>query len=289
MEEEKVVVVPVVAEVPAVEAAPVETLVEETEPEIAHEQPAGTVFDLSFPDFVPASEQTPERMALLDSFSGVAPSAGMNAEDASSAVAAFVDVATSIPSNLDVEHATIEEVVSEMQSMYGEGEATSIINRAQNYTAKWPALKAWLESTGLGNDPAVIATLAFAQGGTLRCSPAQAQARIDKLMKDGTSAYHSSDSKKRLLAVAEVQILSRIAERGSLSPEAILNNDARGQRPTPFVSVRATNEGRSVAANATTARAELATMMKKGTPLMDGSHRDHAAAVKTYLALLAKI
>jgi len=251
------------------------------------EQYEGEPYKLSWPEYMPISEQTPERQALLDSFATMAPEAGLPAAFAQGAFEAYLDVTTAIPYSMDIAYATPEDGQAEMVKLFGQEAAENLIDRANRFTKQSSALSDWLESSGLGNDPAVITTLALAQRGHLGASPAQAKERIESLMNDPKSAYHSTDKQQRLLAIAEIQILSRIAHREG-GPEEKLNAAASGQ--TKFVSPRASNEAaiaETKAKSATEARREIAKMMtEKGGPLVSSGHPKHREAVQRYHELL---
>jgi hypothetical protein len=152
---------------------------------------------------------------------------------------------------------------------------------------------AYLEETGLGNDPRAL--IALANLGDYLKTPGEARRELDRLM--ASKDYTSQDKGKRALVIARVQALSRVANRAVASPEEPLNAIARGQKQTKFVSPRATNEASATAAAAaiaataaTNARTELGKMMsdRKGD-LMNSGAPGHKAAVEKYMSLLKQI
>jgi len=77
-----------------------------------------------------------------------------------------------------------------------------------------PKMKAFLDSTGLGNDPSVLYALAAFKRGDLKLSPEKAQAELDKLKgEDLRSAYKNADHPGHKSAVAKANILYRIAAK----------------------------------------------------------------------------
>src|SRR5262252_9939639 len=77
----------------------------------------GEGYDLKFPDYLPISEQTPERTEVLRSFAAMAPEAGLPADFAQSAVDAYMDVAVAIPYSMEIEYATPEDAHTEMERL----------------------------------------------------------------------------------------------------------------------------------------------------------------------------
>jgi hypothetical protein len=237
---------------------------------------------LAVPEWLPISEQTTERMAWVEDFSAVAARAGLDQNRSQQLLEAVIDFGTAVPYSIDLAYVTPEEAAQEMERMYGEGPAAALIASAKKYTKTLgPEVRAYLDRTGLGSDVATVSALAFAGDGWFEKTPAEADAAIRALMENPKSDHFSADSKKRLLAVAHVQILSRIKYREVVDPNELLRQD---------VARRARPDEDATAAQLAQARRESADMLAdRAGPLMNAGHRDHAAAVARFHELTARL
>lgn len=123
------------------------------------------------------------------------------------------------------------------------------------------------------DDVAVLTCLALGETGIFRLSSAQAADTIKNIM--ASKDYNSPDSKKRLLQVARVQILSRIAGRDSQDVPAPV------KKQEPMVQTGASTTA--------TVRSEVSKMLADRThPLNDANAPGHADAVRRFHELTAK-
>src|SRR5207253_638223 len=135
----------------------------------------------------------------------LAPQAGIDSATAQGVLDVAVDAAVALTYSIDLGHTTPVDAQAEMNRLYGDKVAAGLITSARSYVKARPALREYLDSTGLGNDPAVLTALAFAGTGLLASTPAQAKDGIAKLM--ATPEYARGDK----LTLVKVQALSRIA------------------------------------------------------------------------------
>jgi hypothetical protein len=144
-------------------------------------------------------------------------------------------------------------------------------------------MQRYLDDTGLGNDPGVLTVLAFCEQGLLTLKPDAAQQQINEIMKSPKYASPSRDSKERLLEVAKLQILSRIAHR-ERSPAAVGRNPlAPSRTPAQAQAGQAARE-----TSQAQARAEAEAMLaEKNRPLMNSGHPGHAAALAKWQKLIS--
>jgi hypothetical protein len=267
----------------AEEAAPVESEL----------QPSHEPYELRMPDFLPLKEVTDERQTLFDDWRHVAPACDVDSNAAQGLVDAAVDAATQLRYDApeDADGARVE-----MARLFGEESAKNIVARAQKYVREHDAeglLSEYLDTSGLGNDPAVLVALAFAQGNWFSkgATPAWARAELDKVM--ASKEYQSSDK----LAVLKTQVLSRIAYRDAAGPEDQLAAAARAQLASKSTSAAPASKPAASAAPAANtapqsdadARKELAGLMKNGSALYSTTHPDHANAVRRFHELARRV
>jgi hypothetical protein len=227
---------------------------------------------------VPSKYIDEQRTEWVSGFEGAAAQSGIKQASAQTLVDAFTDVATAIPYSIEHEHATPEDAAAEMEKMYGPEQAQTLIRDAQRFFKRLGApMQKYIDETGLGNDPGVLTVLALGQSRLFNLSPEQAQAEITKITSG--KEFFSDDPKTRLLQVAKVQILGRIANRET----------ATVKPPQPPV----TPQGKAVAATEAArveARAEAARMMaEKDGALMNAGHPQHQEAVQKWHALVARL
>lgn len=232
---------------------------------------------LVVPEFLPASEMTDERSAFLSEFSHVTAQAGVSSEIAQSLVDAYVDGATMLNYVWDGQHASADDAQATLDQLFGPEVSKTVIKSAQDFTRGKEALRTWLDSTGVGNDPAAVWALANAH---LSRMPAdEAQHVLKETM--ATDAYRQGN-REVLLAV---QALARAAHRGERSQDQILADAARAQ-----VAKQERAAGQQAAAVSTQdARSQMAKLMEKGSPLYEAGSTGHADAVRQFHALAAKL
>jgi hypothetical protein len=245
------------------------------------EKPEGETadaYELQVPEFVSQKEVTEERQSYVTEFQQLAPEVGIDAATAQGLLDVAVDSAVALDYTANPE-ATAEDARAEMTRLFGEKAAKGLIVNAQKYAhARGEAFMTYLDTTGLGSDPAVLVALAFAESKYFTYKPAEAQEQIQRLMT--TPEYSKGDK----LVQIKLHVLSRIAHGGQSENEQLA---AAAQAKASERAVKPTTgaDGKPV----TDARTELATLMKKDSPLMQAGHRDHAAAVKRFHELAAKI
>lgn len=169
--------------------------------------------ELTIPTFIPLSEQTPERSAMVEEFSRVAPSAGLNAETSQGLLDLVTDAATMLTYQPVDQHTTAEDTFAALEQTFGREAAVGIANRAQRFVAQHKGLGDYLDRTGLGDDLGVVVSLSLAQQGVLAHTPEKAQAEISRLMQ--TDAYRRGDKQALLM----IHALSRIANKGEAKKE----------------------------------------------------------------------
>jgi hypothetical protein len=284
-----------VAPQPAVQAEPVEAkpeakVVSEEKgtPDAAHRQysSGGEAYELEVPADVDPKYADHEVGEVVKDFAFVAHNAGLSQSVAQEVINSYVDAASML--GVDTEWTgDRDDATATLRGLWGANFTAMMDIVVANVGSLGEGFERFLDESGLGNNPAAICALANLAD--YQKSPAEAKRELDRLMS--LKDYTSQDKSKRQPIVARVQTLSRIAARGTASPEGRLNAIARGK--TPFVSLRASSEAASAAGKATDARdarAEVAAMMtEKNGPLMNNGHAGHAEAVKKYMALIAKL
>lgn len=235
------------AEAPAPEVAPVvpapapapekpevkPELVEGEQPEVGTSEPVvpAAPYELKVPDFIPLGERTPEREAYISEFAQVAAEAGLESRHPGLAQA-LLDQAVEAATTLGVytapdEHTTAEDAFQTMGQMFGKDGAGIVADAQKTVRALGPQFAAYLDRTGLGNDPAVL--VALSQAGYLGLSPEQAREQLAATMQ--TKEYRRGDK----AMVLKVGALSRIANRTdeNESLQALEEFKARQAAPTP--------------------------------------------------------
>jgi hypothetical protein len=265
--------------VSSVQPSEKETLADEPAVEEVTPGVAVAPYALAVPGDIPLSEHTESRTAWVEGFQTEAAKSGVPASVAQTMLEAAIDVAVGVPYSYDPDFTDAADAEANLTVAYGEEIAKSVATLAQRYSARMgPAFQSWLDS-GPGNDVAVITALALAENGTLSVTPALAQQRINEAMTNPKSGYNSNDPKRHRLAVAEVQILSRIAHRDSA--------EVASSRPTPKAVEPMVQTGASTTA---TVRSEVNKMLGDSKHALNvASHPDHAKAVKRFHELTAKL
>jgi hypothetical protein len=237
-------------------------------------------YTLQTPAFVPMAEQTEERQGFVNDFSAMAPSIGIEASHAQAILDVAVDALTALGGDysrsFELEHATAEEGYSEMVRLFGEDRAKGVLTNCHRYVEAHGGdrLRDWLDTTGLGNDPAVIVALATANTGWFSATPEQAQQRIDELMK--SEEYRRGDK----LAMVRLHMLTRLAHRDALSAGDRLNAAALERQMTQPAAPAAGSDAE--------VRARIAKLLDPKGELLAGGP-GQAAAKQEYFALLAKL
>jgi len=256
---------------------------EETPPAAEEQQPPAdgenaAPYELRVPEFVSQKEITEERQSFVAEFQQLAPQVGIDAATAQGLLDVSVDSAVALDYVPKVD-ADRDDARLEMQKLFGDA-GKNLIKRAQIYAqARGSALQDYLDSTNLGNDPSVIVALAFAEAGYLTQTPEQAKENLSKVM--ASKEYLAGDP----YTIVKVQVLSRIAHRGTQSANDQLAAAAKSQAaklaaPKPAAGAQSDGD----------ARATLAKMMsEKGGPLLNAGHPEHAAAVKKFHDLAGRI
>ena len=269
-----------------VEGTPDQVVEGQGEQQEQEEQPraSGEPFQLEVPGDVPMRLVSDQVTETVTSFSGAAHQAGLSREIAQEMVDSFVDAASVLGVDSRFE-GDAEDTESTLRSLWGNNYDATIKTVRANVRSLGENFAQYLEDSNLGNDPRAL--LALANLADYKLSAKAAQQELDRLMT--TPDYSSPDKQKRALVLARVQVLSRVANRGSESPETRLNTIVKPKEVSPgtanFIADRVAK-----VTTASEARATVGKMMQdKRGPLMNSGHRDHAAAVKEYLALLAKI
>src|SRR5262249_44577590 len=147
--------------------------------------------ELEVPIEVPQQffEQTSENIAAVSS---IAKEIGMPTETAQGLVDYAVALAVSDSSGVSLEDP--DACVTVLTHRYGRDEAQKIINDAQAAVRKLgPKAAAYLNATGHGNSPAVLAALAALHRGDLRMSPAKAKLALDEMRKDPRGPYRNAN------------------------------------------------------------------------------------------------
>ena len=166
-------------------------------------------YELEVPSYVPASEIHPAAQGVLAEYSVLSKELGIPSDQAQQLLETFVDGRLALPSGM-YPGTNANECTSILRRARGRefDPTTKILRDAAQ--AMGPKFMAWLEreqpdGSTLGNDPAVAqAVLAYAKGLT-RLSPAQAQAALDKVLKDKAHPYWQGNPN----AVAEVRELRK--------------------------------------------------------------------------------
>ena len=255
---------------------------EQAEEQQQEEQPqAETVpHDLKVPEFVSAKEITPERESFVSGFAQIAPQAGIDAPMAQNLLDLAVDAATALPYQALDADADPEDARAAMYQLFGEENGKNLIQRAQLYTrARGDAFASWLDETGLGSDPAVLVSLAFAHANYFSFTPAQAQEQISKIT---TSPEYQRGGDP--LSTIKLHVLSRLVAKEAPSQEQQLAAAAKEMQAKRAAAAPAA----AAPAAAQDARAELAALMKQDS-LLNAGHPDHASAVKRFHQLASKI
>jgi hypothetical protein len=266
------------------EAAPAGKTQQQTEtaPVPAPEPIQSEPYTLEVPPFVSQEARSEAREGWFGEFERVAPSVGITQSDAQGLIDMTIDAAVHLD-YVGNEDATAEDATLEMQKLFGDKAAANIIENCQRYVkSKGEVFSDWLTETGLGNDPAIIVALAYANMGLFNpsISTQVAQAELTKTMQ--SPEYMKSDK----MALLRVQLLSRIVHRNALGEEQQLMAAARARQQELAAPPR---ENPLPKGNAAAARKEMASLMRASSPLFVASHPQHAAAVKRFQELSRSI
>jgi hypothetical protein len=214
-------------------AAPPTAGAERAEGELAIE---GEGYPLTFPDGLPSTLVTEDATAMLSEFGVLAKSVGVSQTEANQFVRLYTEVATSEAHAVDAGNP--DSVRGWLRERWG-GEFDARLNKVHATVHKLgPKFSAWLNATGLGNDPAVLVALAEYGAGTSKLPKAEAQRQLDTIMGDPKHPYwHGSKSavdRVRLLSEAAYAETSQEVERervrkleDSDSPTARLDRDIK--------------------------------------------------------------
>jgi hypothetical protein len=148
-------------------------------------------YSLTLPEDLPREMVTEETTALLGDVAGFAHEAGVAVGEAQRLVEQYVSFAMSgrMSANLDNED-TCRGVI---RSLWGKQYDANLMKVQQTVEKLGPKFSAWLNGTGLGNDPAMLQTLLhYASGGT-RMSKAAAEKELAAIKADKTHPYWRGD------------------------------------------------------------------------------------------------
>lgn len=143
-----------------------------------------------------------------------------------------------------------------------------------------PAFSSFLEESGYGNNPAVIETLARYGAGELSLSKADAQRKLDAINGDRTHVYwrqHNLPPAERRRLAAEMQAL---VDAAGEPDRAESSNDLVAQVRDEEARTKTKSDARTEA---------LKMMADREGALMNKNHKGHAAALKKYHTLLARL
>jgi hypothetical protein len=142
---------------------------------------------------------------MLGEFGILAKAAGVSQVEADHFVKLYVDVATTEAHAVD--RSSPDSVRGWLKERWGE-EYGPRLQRVHSTVGKLgPKFAAWLDATGLGNDPAVLVALAEYGAGTSKLSQADAQRELSAIMTDPKHPHwHGSKA-----SVDRVRLLSEIA------------------------------------------------------------------------------
>jgi hypothetical protein len=212
------------AKAPAAGAPAPEAKAEPTKPD-AQQQPAAEQekpaqpaaverYELAAPADVPAKFHTDENLEALASFNAAAVGAGLPQQTAETLLSAYVDAQTvfdyGAPSQFSTgEEYTPDDAVRVLQGFWGDAYSTKIAEAQKNAKALGNGFLDWLDSSSMGNHPAVLVVLSNL--GDTKLTKEQATAELQKLTGDAKSDYYSGDARKRQAAVLRAKVLGRTA------------------------------------------------------------------------------
>jgi hypothetical protein len=188
------------------------------QPRDQQQEPGAEGHELEVPIEVPRDhfEQTEANIAEVSS---IAKEIGMSRDDAQGLVDYAVALAVSDQSGVNLEDPDACLVV--LNRRYGNDEAAKIVADAQAAVRKLgPKAADYLDQTGHGNSPAVLAALAALHRGDLRMSPQKAQAVLAEMQKDSRGAYRNASHSGHKAAVDRASLLYQIIGRAEAKAEA---------------------------------------------------------------------
>lgn len=181
-------------------------------------QPGAEGHDLEVPAETP-QQFYEETEANVQQASMIAAELGVPREEAQGLVDYAVGLAVSDPSGVNLEDRDACMVV--LSNRYGGDETAKIVEAAQKaVTRLGPKAAKFLDSTGLGNSPAVVAALAAYERGDLRLSPEKAQAALTELTKDPRGAYRNANHSGHKAAMDRANLLYQIIAKGDAKKES---------------------------------------------------------------------
>lgn len=247
------------------------------------ERPAedvGAAYSLEVPGDLPPRATSDADLAVLADAATAAHEAGVPQAIAQLAVETFVDHVASMGA-IDASHYDAHDAARYLRAEWRDGFESKLQRVHRTVARLGPKFADFLKRTNLGNDPRMIAMLADVDD--LKRSKSDAQAELDKL-KDSKSDYFSPEAWKRQPAVARMKALGRIVHRGERSDDDVFRENVQKKVQTQLSAASG-----SVAV-VSTARKELNAMLAdRGSALNNLNHPDHAAAVKRFQVLAAKI
>lgn len=229
----------------------------EIKPEVEEQaevrEPSDVPVALQIPEFVSTKEQTPERQQYVQDFARLAPGSGLDGETAQGILEMITDAATLLPYEIEHQYVTPDEARAEMHTLFGEKQGRELLVAAQSYYKTLaPELQSYLDESGLGSDPSVLASMALAKGGWLKLSPVEAAATVQRLMK--TPAWAAGDR----LTMLKIHVASRMAERGEPAPSAGVAMGAAAGKANAAKQDAAKSELRELAAKKSMTEADRA-------------------------------
>jgi hypothetical protein len=188
---------------------------EEVGPSADGEQPAAKDgYELEVPIEVP-QQFFPETEANIREAGVLAKEIGVPAEEMQTLVDHAVSLAVTDQTGVDLSN--MDACLGTLMARYGDADGAKIVADAQRAVVRLgPKAAAFLDSTGLGNSPAVLAALAAFERGEYRMSPEKAQIELNKLTKgeDLRTAYRNANHPGHKAAVDRANLLYAIVARG---------------------------------------------------------------------------
>jgi hypothetical protein len=285
--------------------------------ELQPEGTSSTPYQLSLPSDLPASAIPDGADEHLASFGEAAASAGIAPKIAQRLVNELVQATYDVDYQGELNRDGAERFLrATWKQDYDRKMA--LVTRAVNQLGG-NRLRDWLDQSGWGNSPAVCEVLARYGEGLLTMSKAEAEKKREAIMKDRTHPFWDQNlgGAERRRITAEVRLLNAIINEGGGSPKEALKASMRQQlqaqqeqyrtqrasaapeKPEKPLSIHerklAAQQGlkpgqQPGAATKGSAKEQAAAMLRDPKhPLNDRGHKDHAAAVKRWHDLVAKL
>jgi hypothetical protein len=149
----------------------------------------------------------------------IAAELGVPRSEAQGLVDYAVSLAVSDQSGVNLENR--DACMGVLTSRYGKDETAKIVADCHRMVQKLgPKAEEFLDSTGTGNSPAVIAALAAMWRGDFRMSPEKAQAALDEMKKDPRGALRNANHSGHRAAVDRANLLYQITSKANAKKES---------------------------------------------------------------------